>query len=603
MQAGVKGWLCAGALTIALSIVAGGCGLMSAGAALAGTAPGNACNPHDGKVEGRGADDQIIAQMLWWNAYESDVCGTTTTSDPSGNDMGQYGYDLAEPAATVFGSGAGWMAANCRTDAYAGTSIPYTTNQLVDGLDGPPGASVSGLLDQFGLPCDAGIPEQLYFPPDPTSNSRDEWPNPADATADVMSFPVAGSAVTVDANLNSSDCNGMPTGALDLTGAQIAQLLGGDIFNWDDAALRDNGENAWLANCDIPLVRVVRYDDSGTTNILKAYLENAAGADNCDYWGDPEWSLFAWPGVSNDQGDPPIPSMPSWDAGSNNVWPTDGTASSRAGQYLDYGATQFCSRIQSASGGESGELQELADTPGGIGYADLPDEELDTGPLPVGTKGLFRSVLIRASVESATQPGSYLNAANIKGSNCEFDTLSIPGGGTPTAMVGLDLTTSGYNATDTWAVDNGIGNHEDATDEGALYPICGLTFDLVYAGLSTPQPGTAGGGPSAIVDLTNDQRRTLYSYIVVQPVLRRPVAAVDGLLPRAALRVAAVARVWLRDELLNRTDAPSGGALGWAVSGRGWRVTWSPRRSSCLSGRRRRRGVASVSPRRRPPGL
>jgi hypothetical protein len=59
---------------------------------------------------------------------------------------------------------------------------------------------------------------------------------------------------------------------------------------------------------------------------------------------------------------------------------------------------------------------------------------------------------------------------------------------------------------DTWATDNPSGAHGDVTDSGNLYPICGVTFGLVYTGLAD------GTQPNAIAGLTADQRRTLYAY-------------------------------------------------------------------------------------------
>ncbi len=55
-----------------------------------------------------------------------------------------------------------------------------------------------------------------------------------------------------------------------------------------------------------------------------------------------------------------------------------------------------------------------------------------------------------------------------------------------------------------WA-NNAEPNEENVTDRGNKYPICGLTWDLVYTGLSNTTT-------SAIAPLTADQRRTLYSY-------------------------------------------------------------------------------------------
>jgi ABC-type phosphate transport system substrate-binding protein len=305
-----------------------------------------------------------------------------------------------------------------------------------------------------------------------------------------MSFPIAGSSTTLDVDLTSAQCGGTATGAIDLTPQQISDLMGGSILNWDSPELRNNGENAWLASCNEPVSRVVRYDDAGTTGILKGYFlnvdPNRTGA-TCD---PSPWSNYDNPTLAN-----------------NAVWPTNGTATGTGdgsgGTGVGYTATSTCSAIVSGttSGGPA-LLQTLVNTPGGIGYADLSDAELDAGNLPGGGTGLFNSVLIRSAVESATNPGSYVLPQNIKGANCDFSALSLPDGGAATGMVGLDVT----GTPDTWADDNTV-NHENATDQGSLYPICGLTFDLVYSGLS------ANTG-SAIADLSADQRRTLYSYMV-----------------------------------------------------------------------------------------
>jgi hypothetical protein len=196
------------------------------------------------------------------------------------------------------------------------------------------------------------------------------------------------------------------------------------------------------------------------------------------------------------------------------VWPTNGAPVYPGTSLPDSSATSSCSAIASSDGaqpaGGDALLLSLSLTPGGIGYADLATLEQFEDALQPWTA----SVLIRAS-ESATLPGTYVNAASIRSANCDFSALSLPEGGASTGMVGLDVPTSSDPSLppDTWAVDNST-NHENATDQGSWYPICGLTFELVYSGLSTSPPGTPGGGPSAIVDLTNDQRRTLYSHML-----------------------------------------------------------------------------------------
>ena len=74
-----------------------------------------------------------------------------------------------------------------------------------------------------------------------------------------------------------------------------------------------------------------------------------------------------------------------------------------------------------------------------------------------------------------------------------------PPGATASDAVGLD-------PEDNWGTNNtevnGAPNHQNATDLGSKYPICGVTFDLVYTDLDN----------NAITPLTADQRRTLYAY-------------------------------------------------------------------------------------------
>jgi hypothetical protein len=68
-------------------------------------------------------------------------------------------------------------------------------------------------------------------------------------------------------------------------------------------------------------------------------------------------------------------------------------------------------------------------------------------------------------------------------------------------------------APNNWALDGtgapGGRSYMDLTLKGSGYPICGLTFDIVYTGLSS----SSGLADNAIWRLNNDQRRTLYTYM------------------------------------------------------------------------------------------
>ena len=245
-------------------------------------------------------------------------------------------------------------------------------------------------------------------------------------------------------------------------------------------------------------MRVVRDDDSGTSNILKTYLESV-DPDRLSEACDPNaaWSSFAAPAASE-----------------NNTWPIDGSPLYPGASLPDSSATPDCSAITSSDGpqpaGGDALLLTLSLTPGGIGYADLATLEQFEGQLQPWTT----SVLVRASVQSAIVPSMYTNAASIKSANCDFASLSLPEGGAGTGMAGL---TFRRRRTPRCRLTPGPGQLDQPRERhrpGTRYPICGLSFYLVYFGLSTPPPGTSGGGPSAIVDLSNDQRRTLYSYML-----------------------------------------------------------------------------------------
>src|SRR5262249_18203263 len=80
--------------------------------------------------------------------------------------------------------------------------------------------------------------------------------------------------------------------------------------------------------------------------------------------------------------------------------------------------------------------------------------------------------------------------------NCSLATLTVPGGGTAGAV--------GLSASDTWATDNPGVKHSDITFQGSAYPVCQLTFALVYTGL--------GGGGKAVARLSADQRATVRAF-------------------------------------------------------------------------------------------
>jgi ABC-type phosphate transport system substrate-binding protein len=417
---------------------------------------GNGSLASNGKITGRGSSFNAHAEALFAQLYEEDMCGSTpeTLGGPAGNTMVAYNYPAAE-AASATGAKFGLQTAACRTDAYAGDATPYTEANLTE-LDGTPGATVGG--GSCTLTFNPPFEPTPYPYPDLTSGEKD-------TQANIMSFPIAGESLALVVNLTNADCTAgskvAPT-SLDFTAKEVSRIYGGDALKWNDSELVAN--NPSLANCEGEIKRVVREDSAAQSEFLKKYLARAEATDGGrgNITGEcavgKEWSAYLktnteWPGLKGSEG--------------------------------------TCSSIKKTlSSGGPREVLTVEETPDGVGYADLADA--------VEGKGL-----ITASVENATNTG-YQSPQSGSAANCSFSTLTLPSGGKNGAV--------GLNAEDdNWASNNEeseeFPNHENATDLGNRYPICALAFDLVYTGLDD-----TSGTENAITRLTNNQRRTLYSY-------------------------------------------------------------------------------------------
>jgi hypothetical protein len=394
---------------------------------------GAACRA-DGKVDGRGGTLAAKAFAALLTGYQNDVCGKV--SDANGTAMALFDYD------SLTGSDLGVAGASCRTDAFAGSDVPYTQATLAQ-LDGAPGA--------VGCAALAGVTP-------PYAPSSGTYPAPGDTAAPIMAFPIAGTSVAIGIDLQASDCGGTKPTAILLTASMLSRLLSGDIRTWDDSGLRASGQNAALANCHVPVTRVVRLDASQTTQNLKNYLvhadNNRTTAIHCFTGG--KWAPYANPVF-------------------NTTWPGDNGTN--------------CSALDPpSSAGDTAQLALCASTSGAICYADLPSMTA-------------QPTLIRPSIRNAADT-AYAAPATVSGANCSFAAMSLPLGAG--GAVGL-------NTSDSWATDNPAGNHGDVTFIGSAYPICELTFGLVYSGLR------AGG--TAVSALSFDQRVTLASFFtyVLEP--------------------------------------------------------------------------------------
>ena len=478
------------AACVTLSIVYAGTG----GAAPPGT--GVTC-VQDGKISGRGATFQKRAQDAWTAAFTRDICGPVG-NDAAGTNMVMYNnYNPPSAGAgQLTGSGYGQKAMSCRTDAFAGSDIPYDNATLKQLNDVPASIPINSATNN----CNAGnnssgAPAGFfsdYNPPFlPNNHGSNVYPLgncatvPAPCTGDqkenLMSFPVTGSAVVIAVDLNGNSAAGTPIcsqttkpTSLQLTSTMISGLFGGSILTWSDPALTAGGLNPTLATdgCTGPVTRVVRLDKSGTTQIFKNYLKNVNQAgtlcDTTSTWGG-AGGLFL-------------------DA-NNTTWPTTTTGScsqlARGDVNGNNGVLDICAHKVSLGANQP--------TGGFACYADLPDQQAFTGG----------DSIIKTTVRNGANT-AFVSSSSGTQANCNFGVMTLPS----SSAVGLNINPDG-SGKDTWALDNTGTNHGDVTNQGTKYAICGVTFALIYQGLGQ---GTQHGNNSAIDDLNVDQRRTLYSY-------------------------------------------------------------------------------------------
>lgn len=485
--------------------------------ALVAAAPGSAATPAgdicaaDAKINGRGATFATQAHRdAFIPAYRdlvADVCGPAAAS-LTGNGPVEYNWSPIE-GTSESGSGAGRRSQICRTDAFGGSDSPYDlrgSTGLEQLMDVPGGNPVLTGVNSDCTFVNNTSPLGPFLPP--TSPNAEPFPSvfdgPAPATRQtIMTIPIATGADAVGINLSPSVCGGDPIpSSINLSRSAVSKLFGGVITFWNDPAIV--ADNPGLANCAVTVKRVVRQDSSGTTQVWKNYLRAIdPNTVQCD--GVETWNFLAQ------------------DAQNTN-WPTGGA----------------CSPLIPANGNTNvistcRETGVAVPVRGHICYGELA--EFFSQNFPTGNRRLAK--LRNPSNTSFVGPttlnritGAFTQA------NCQWinaDTGAIllqapkPGNGGPIAsvagvqddndaLVGLnynpDLGANGQG--DTWATNNLLipgttTDYSDLGNDGSKYPACGMTWLLVYTGLNTATPGAQN---DAIDRLTQNQRKTLFNYVI-----------------------------------------------------------------------------------------
>jgi hypothetical protein len=286
------------------------------------------------------------------------------------------------------------------------------------------------------------------------------------------------------------------------------------------------GEPAGTGN----IQRVVRFDNSGTTAItmftlygIDQYVSSATGggdgADLCGTDNSPVPHAVAtdvtWYSIATSSNN--STAWPASNAGTG-TWPTQ--------DCTDAAGNKALAVTTAGTGGSPALIGKLDTTDGGFGYAEtglwpspLPagvsfvqlqsfaDEQTTGNTITPGTTGT-------APTQNPTPGPTASGAAAFVGpgnagakSNCSLPT-NVPTGGSAAAAVGLGSPNWSNTGTTTGTVTT-PGKQDIAwSAEGAGYPACGLTFDMVYTGAHTQVSGstTATGGqtlPVTTLQLTS----------------------------------------------------------------------------------------------------
>lgn len=498
------------------------------------------CQSQDGKISGRGATLQLWLQYTFMGVYTSDVCGgvaADASADAIGNGSVGVEDDVTAPGSALYnlangteygrnwmidynnaqsqalgssganaatGSGAGQTAIGCDAVAFGGSDIPVTEAQY-NSIEAPPTASGANWVSN-GKNCDpsgtAGGLDAAFSPlplgqnasGTPAAGTADSYPNPGDTFTgqQLMAFPVGISSVGVFANLPTTCTNANATTRLSrLSTADMTGIWGGTFTNWNQVTIYTG-----VAACNIPIIRVVRSDNSGTTQSFDNYVADAFGYSTatCDTNAAHDAQTFGQ--LQNNQ----------VANGSDAYWPGTGGKIPAAGGTFNVAG---CNTVEASSNAGGPALIDLAETiNGAVGYADYSDTQHDTNNFVSSVSGNTMKV---ESVQNSNATTSYSSPISGKAANCVTTNASLPGGSGDSVNLVEGSTGGDWDLTAQSAPNAGPDDIAFAA-QGSSYPVCSLTWDFVWAGEdgNTPSAPTAAG-------------------LVTLPATQVPISSVAGL--------------------------------------------------------------------------
>jgi ABC-type phosphate transport system substrate-binding protein len=333
------------------------------------------------------------------------------------------------------------------TSACGGTQKPTITYESIGSGEGLEKFGYNGHAFEAGTVAIVATDE----PVNQEQKAEIEGHQTKSAPESVESIPVLQAAVAILVNLPAnctaeSTAYPAPKGRLVFNNVTLEKIYKGEINNWSE--LTEDGDKLVGASCvaTTPFTRLVRLDESGTTHILKKYLNLIDDTPLKTSLGDLTWNEMS-EGTNN-----------------NEAWPE-------------------AAHVKAAKATGGGALvTEVANTPSSIGYASLADSRANGGFSKTGVGGggtgkfwapiQNNGVVDGKRAQTFSDPATNGDVEETANSNCAL-TKYTNGKGTkfpPTSV------------TDTW-------NEVTTNTKEKNYPICGITYDTVFTSYSA-YPGT-----------------------------------------------------------------------------------------------------------------
>jgi ABC-type phosphate transport system substrate-binding protein len=381
-------------------------GLVAPGTALAKKVT-TACSGVN--VTGQGASTQKAIQQGFWNPQFNSSTDKFACSGSQGTG--------GKPTVAYTSTGSGTALKSWGIETKAGETINFGPTNAFLGTDEPPSAAQEAEL----------LKEES-----------------AETAGTVLTIPVLQVAVAPVVHLPSG-CTATSTpapGRLVLSQKTLEGIFAGTVTTW--GAIKDGGDTLTGAGCaEAPIQVVVRQDQSGTTHIIKRFLNllDTAALET-------ESGTHTWGELS--------------EGSLNTVWPTAAKV------------------IRPAAKGGGEEVAKVAATPGSIGYAGVADARANAAFVP-GTGGpgtaTFWAELENESKKGKAKyqdPSNNGDVAAKAESNCK-KTLYSNG----------KIEFPPPTAKETW-------NEVTSKTSEKTYPLCGFSFVVAVSKYSL-LPGTSAG--------------------------------------------------------------------------------------------------------------